>query len=109
MTGEILGHYRIEGKLGAGGMGEVFLALDTVLGRRVAIKVIGGKTPEDAAARRRLLREAQTASALNHPNICVIHEAGEFDGRGYIVMEHVEGRTLSSLIQEEPLPPRDVV
>jgi serine/threonine protein kinase len=94
--GQILSHYRLDEKLGEGGMGLVFRAWDQRLERSVAIKFIGERLLADAGARGRFLREARTASALNHPNICVIHEVGEADGLAYIVMEHVESKPLSA-------------
>src|SRR5215470_6164439 len=96
MIGQTLGHYRIESQLGAGGMGVVYRARDTKLGRTVAIKLVSERFAAEPTARDRLLREARTASALNHPNICTIHEVGETDGQVYVVMEHVEGRPLNS-------------
>jgi len=102
--GQVLAHYRLDEKLGEGGMGLVFRAWDQRLERMVAIKFIGERLLTDAGARSRFLREARTASALNHPNICVIHEVGEADGLAYIVMEHVEGKPLSALIPVNGLP-----
>src|SRR5687767_4735775 len=88
-----LGRYRIEEQIGSGGMGVVYRARDTQLKRTVAIKVIGDAAP-DPGTRAAILREARAASALNHPNVCTIHEVGELEGGPYVVMEHVEGRTL---------------
>ena len=102
--GQILSHYRLDEKLGEGGMGLVFRAWDQRLERSVAIKFISERLLADTGARGRFLREARTASALNHPNICVIHEVGEADGLAYIVMEHVEGKPLSDLIPKDGLP-----
>ena len=104
MVGRTLAHYRILEKIGAGGMGVVYRARDTQLERPVALKVLGDRLPADEKARARLLREARTASALNHPNICTIHEVGEAEGQVYIAMEFVEGRPLSALLAEEPAP-----
>jgi eukaryotic-like serine/threonine-protein kinase len=101
MIGQSLGHYRIEAELGSGGMGVVYRAHDTKLGRTVAIKLVGERFAAEPTARERLMREARTASALNHPHICTIHEVGESDGHVYIVMEHVEGRPLSALPHAE--------
>ena len=98
VEGKALGHYRILGQLGAGGMGVVYSAYDTVLERKIAIKVVGDRVLADRTARDMLLREARTASSLNHPNICTIHEVGDSDGEAYIVMERVEGQALSSLL-----------
>jgi len=94
MIGTSLSHYRIVSKIGAGGMGEVFLAEDLSLGRSVALKFLPPEMQQDELAHRRFLREARVAAALNHPNICSIHEVGEAEGRDFIVMEYVEGRTL---------------
>jgi serine/threonine-protein kinase len=92
--------YRVLKKLGAGGMGEVFLAQDTRLNRKVAIKFMHAS---DHQAARRLLREAQAAAGLSHPNICAIHEVGEDAGRSFIVMEYVEGETLDETLKRAPL------
>ena len=99
MIGQTLGHYRIESQLGAGGMGIVYRAYDTKLQRTVAIKLVGERFSGEPTARERLLREARTASSLNHPHICTIYEVGEEDGRVYIAMEYVEGRPLGDLFQ----------
>jgi eukaryotic-like serine/threonine-protein kinase len=108
-TGKVFGHYRIERQLGAGGMGVVYSAYDTVLQRRVAIKVVGDRVLSDKTARDLLLREARAASALNHPNICTIHEVGDSDGEAYIVMEQVDGQPLHALLESNGLPPNSVV
>ncbi|MEK6323139.1 MAG: protein kinase [Acidobacteriota bacterium] len=89
--------------LGAGGMGEVYLAEDTRLGRRVAIKFLPEESIADELAKKRLIREAQAAATLDHPNICAIHEVGEEDSRSFIVMQYVEGETLANRIQRKPL------
>lgn len=102
MVGQFLGHYRIEARLGAGGMGVVYRAYDTKLQRAVAIKLLSG-TP-DPASRARLLQEARAASALNHPNVCTVHEVGEAEGHAFIVMEYVEGTPLHALIPRDGLP-----
>src|ERR1700723_2503179 len=102
-AGKVLGHYRIEGQLGAGGMGVVYSAYDTVLQRKVAIKVMGNRALVDQTARDLLLHEARAASSLNHPNICIIHEVGDSNGEAYIVMEQVEGQALSTLVGEKGL------
>jgi serine/threonine protein kinase/Flp pilus assembly protein TadD len=95
--------YEILSKLGAGGMGEVYLAQDTKLDRKVAIKFLPESLVADEQARKRLVREAQAAAKLDHPNICSIHEVGEEDGRSFIVMQHVEGETLESRMKRKPL------
>src|SRR5439155_14946086 len=93
-TGTKLGRYEIRSKIGAGGMGEVYLAQDTKLDRRVAVKFLPEGLAADEQARKRLVREAQAAAKLDHPNICAIHEVGEEDGRTFIVMQYVEGETV---------------
>ena len=98
MIGELLGHYRIVSKIGQGGMGVVYRAHDEVLQRDVALKVVGEGTPVEKSSREKLLHEARASSALSHPNICTIHEVGEFDGELYLVMELVEGKSLKELI-----------
>jgi serine/threonine-protein kinase len=109
MIGDMLGHYRIVEKIGAGGMGEVYRATDTRLGRDVALKVLPASIVDDKTAQARLLEEARTASALNHPHICTIFEVGEADGLAYIAMEFVEGRPLSKAIPRDGLPAEMVV
>ncbi|MDE3155671.1 MAG: protein kinase, partial [Acidobacteriota bacterium] len=99
MVGTTLGHYRIDGLLGRGGMGEVYRARDTRLGRAVAVKVMAPRGADQASIVERFLREARAASALNHPNIVTIHEIGQTDeGVYYLVQELVEGRTLRDLL-----------
>ena len=98
MIGELLGHYRIVSKIGQGGMGVVYRAHDEVLERDVALKVVGQGALVEKSSRERLLHEARASSALSHPNICTIHEVGEFDGELYMVMELVEGKPLKALI-----------
>jgi serine/threonine protein kinase len=98
MIGELLGHYRVVSQIGQGGMGVVYRAHDEVLQRDVALKVVGEGTLVEKSSREKLLHEARAASALSHPNICTIHEVGEFDGELYMVMELVEGKSLKALI-----------
>src|SRR6202040_3912212 len=93
--GTLIGVYRIEAPLGEGGMGTVYRALDTKLNRAVAIKVLSDHLA-DAAARRRFQREAQMASSLNHPHLVTVYDAGEFEGRQYLVTEFVDGGTLKT-------------
>jgi eukaryotic-like serine/threonine-protein kinase len=108
-AGTKLGHYEITAPLGAGGMGEVYLAHDARLNRDVAIKVLPADRSMDDAARQRFLREARAASALNHPNIITIYETDSHDGVAYIAMEYVRGRTLASLVEAGRLPDSEVV
>ncbi|HEY2942843.1 MAG TPA: protein kinase [Vicinamibacteria bacterium] len=109
LAGQKLGHYRILERVGAGGMGEVYRAHDDELRRDVAIKILPASSLGDGTARARLLREARAAAALNHPNICTIHEVGEVDGQAYIAMELVDGQPLSARLERGRLPPAEVV
>lgn len=109
LIGQVISHYRIVEKIGAGGMGEVYRARDERLKRDVAFKILPPESQSGADAERKLLREARSASALNDPHICVIHEVGEAGGRHFIVMELVDGSPLSSLIPSEGLRPELVV
>jgi serine/threonine protein kinase len=95
----IIGHYRIVDKIGAGGMGEVYLAEDTELNRRVALKFLAPDLCRDADCRARFKREAQAAAQLSHPNIVTIHEVGEYNGRPFFAMEHIEGESLADFIK----------
>lgn len=104
MIGRALGHYRIERLLGTGGMGEVYLAEDTTLGRRVALKVLGPALASDPDRRERFEREARAAAALNHPNIVTIHSVEEVDGIPFLTLELIEGQTLDEIIPPEGLP-----
>jgi serine/threonine-protein kinase len=97
-AGTKLGRYEIRSKLGAGGMGEVYLAEDSQLRRRVALKILPGDLASNQDRMRRFIQEAQAAAALNHPNIATIHEIGESDGVNFIAMEFIDGRTLRELI-----------
>jgi serine/threonine protein kinase len=110
LIGRSLAHYRITAAIGAGGMGEVYRATDTKLGRDVAIKVLPSVTASDPDRRQRFEQEARSASALNHPNILTIHDIGETDGVIYIAMELVDGRTLRELLAPgEPLPTKKLL
>jgi len=109
MVGQTLGHYRVLEQIGAGGMGVVYRAHDERLDRDVALKVLPADNFQDASARARLLREARTASRLNHPHICTVHEVDEADGHTYIAMELVEGQPLSLRLLSGPLEPGEVV
>ena len=108
-TGTKLGPYEIQLPLGAGGMGEVYRARDTRLGRDVAIKILPPAISADPTAKQRFEREAKTISALNHPNICVLHDVGSHDGLDYLVMECVEGETLAKRLEKGPLPLEQVL
>ena len=104
MAEELIGQYRLESQIGAGGMGHVYRAVDINLDRRVALKILADAQSEDANLRARFLQEARTASALTHPHVCVIYEVGESaDSRPFIAMELINGKSLSELIGTEPL------
>ncbi|UCB52849.1 MAG: protein kinase, partial [Candidatus Zixiibacteriota bacterium] len=107
--GMTISHYRIERKIGAGGMGEVFLARDTQLDRNVALKFLPTEYTADADVKSRFMREAQAAAALNHPNIITVYEVAEHQNRSYIVMEFVEGESLKELIAKRDLRISEVI
>jgi len=103
--GATVAHYRIIDKIGAGGMGEVYLAVDTKLKRKIALKFLSPQYAANDDLRSRIIREAQAAAALKHPNVVTIHEVAEYEGRPYIAMEYVEGQSLRDLIRRGKIDP----
>src|SRR5262245_48604728 len=104
-----LGPYEIPSPLGAGGMGEVYRARDTRLGREVAVKVLARHLSSSAEVRSRFEREARTVSSLNHPNICTLHDVGREGDTDFLVMELVDGETLANRLAKGPLPTAEVL
>jgi serine/threonine-protein kinase len=109
MIGTTISHYKVIEKIGKGGMGEVFLAQDTTLDRKVALKFLPEDMQQDSTARKRFLREAKSAAALDHPFICHIHEVGEAEGKSFISMEYIQGTTLKEKLAEGPLPVKEAL
>ncbi len=102
-VGDLLGHYRIAKKIGAGGMGEVYLAEDTRLDRKIALKILPGSVAQDEERMQRFVREAKSASALNHPNIITIYEIGASSNTHFIATEYIEGETLRERLKGSPV------
>ncbi|MFN2393910.1 MAG: serine/threonine-protein kinase, partial [Pyrinomonadaceae bacterium] len=108
-TNSTISHYRIVRKIGEGGMGEVYLAQDKKLDRQVAIKILNEEFGQHESNLRRFIREAKAASALNHPNILIVHEIGEYENTNYIVSEFINGKTLRQILKENPLKLSEVL
>ncbi|HEV2298898.1 MAG TPA: serine/threonine-protein kinase, partial [Candidatus Acidoferrales bacterium] len=108
-AGSKLGPYEIQSPLGAGGMGEVYRARDTRLGRDVAIKILPQHLASTPEVRQRFEREARAVSSLNHPHICTLHDVGHQDGTDFLVMEYLEGETLAKRIEKGPLATADLL
>ena len=109
MIGQTISHYRITEKLGEGGMGVVYKAEDTSLDRPVALKFLAPHLVQDTEIRKRFEREAKAAAALNHPNICTVHEIAEANGRTFIAMAFLEGEGLDKKIEAGPLKLQDAL
>src|SRR3990172_1424269 len=104
MIGSVITHYRIEEKIGEGGMGIIYKAQDLKLNRTVALKFLPRAVTSDSEEKQRFIQEAQAASALNHPNIITIYEIDEVDSNSFISMEYVDGGNLKTLLTEDTIP-----
>ncbi len=109
MIGQSLAHYEILEKIGSGGMGDVYLAEDTKLGRKVALKVLPPEFAENEERRARFVREAKAASAIDHPNVAHIYEIGEADGIHFIAMQFVDGKNLAARVKGDSLATADII
>jgi len=107
--GDKVKHYEIIRLIGKGGMGEVYLAKDAILDRKVALKFLPDELEGDPRIRERFVREAKSAAALDHPFICKIYESGEWNGKAFIAMEYIEGQTLKDRIEQEPVNLKDSI
>ena len=105
----VLEHYRILSQIGVGGMGEVYLAEDSRLNRKVALKILPGNVAEHHDRMKRFVQEAKAASALNHPNIITIHEIGQDNGHHFIATEYVDGQTLRTRLASGPITPDEAI
>ena len=104
MIGQVVSHYRVIEQIGAGGMGVVYRAEDTRLGRPLVLKFLPAALSRDPMALERFEREAKAASSMNHPGICTVYDIGEFEGQQYIAMEYLDGQPLDRYIARKPLP-----
>jgi len=109
MVGKTISHYKVLEKIGQGGMGEVYLAEDSRLDRKVALKILPQHLADRAELRERFEREARAVSSLNHPHICILYDIGEQDGIHYLVMEHLVGETLCASERDVPSKGTDIL
>jgi len=104
MVGTTISHYKVLEKIGEGGMGEIYLAEDSRLDRKVALKILPEHLSERAELRERFEREARAVFSLNHPHICTLYDIGEQDGIHYLVIEHLAGESLATRLEKVPIP-----